>query len=107
MEKKIPNITIPTEDGLQTYHVPDDGGVEIYNAETGELIIYLTRSPGYIYPLLKLLAERCPDLMTSDPDFAKYRKEVNEFVAGGITGQRPVVTSLQHLNRTFGHLRKK
>lgn len=105
--EKIPPITIQTDDGPQTFYVPEDGGVEIYNADTGELVMFLSRSPGYVYPLLKVLADRCPDLIDDTPDFAKYRTEVNEFVAGGITGQRPVVSSLQHLNRTFGHLRKK
>jgi len=72
MEKKL-TVTIPTEDGLFSYHIPEDGGVEIYNPETGELIMYLSRSPTYVYPLLRILAERCPDLVSDDPDFAKYR----------------------------------
>lgn len=106
MSKKIPPITIPTEDGPQTFYVPEDGGVEVYNAETGELIIYLSRSPTYVYPLLQMLAERCPDLIAEKPDFVKYREKAKE-AAGGITGQRPVVTSLRSINRQFGHLRKK
>lgn len=105
MEKKL-TITIPTEDGKMSYHIPEDGGVEVYNAETGELIIYLSRSPAYVYLLLRMLAERCPDLVSDEPDFAKYREKAKEPV-GGITGQRPVVTSLRSLNRQTGYLRKK
>lgn len=105
MEKEL-TITIPTEDGKMSYHIPEDGGVEIYNSETGELVMYLSRSPGYVYPLIRLLAERCSDLVTDQPNFAKYRNKVKESV-GGITGQRPVVTSLRSINQQVGYLRRK
>jgi len=67
-------ITIPTEDGSLSYHIPKDGGVGVYDAETGDLVIYLSCSPSYIYPLLQVLAARCPDLASDAPDFAKYRE---------------------------------
>lgn len=72
MEKKL-TITIQTEDGPHSYHIPEDGGVIVFNTETNELITYLSRTPGYVYPLLRLLAERCPDLVSDDPSFAKPR----------------------------------
>lgn len=76
---KIPPITIKTEDdGEKTYYIPEGGGVEIYDTETGELIMYLSRSPAYVYPLLQVLAERCPDLIDKVPEFAKFRKTYEE-----------------------------
>lgn len=58
-----PPITIETEDGKQTYVTSKSGGVEIYD-ESGRLVMYLTRSPEWVRPLLKVLADRCPDLIS-------------------------------------------